>query len=231
MDTTRIVLTPLLNFLLNITLLSCLPSHTTHALQPCDVGVFSPLTHAWKSQVTQASQNNIAITKDNLLFYYHKARTVALKPTTIKSAFRKTGIYPFDRNTIPPSAFEPAKNTTTQAAQPLPAQLPSILVPTPDPSPATSVATTLTPNTTPATSVAPSSTSLDLDAGPSSADAAVDPKPTQQYHIEVPPPLLHSASRHALREENAALQDIIMRVTMVLEQDYAQMKLMDLENE
>ncbi|KAF8234248.1 DDE-domain-containing protein [Tricholoma matsutake] len=27
----------------------CLPSHTTHALQPCNVGIFSPLAHAWKS--------------------------------------------------------------------------------------------------------------------------------------------------------------------------------------
>ncbi|KAF8238005.1 DDE-domain-containing protein [Tricholoma matsutake] len=43
----------------------CLPSHTTHALQPCDVGVFGPLAHAWKSQVTQASQDNVVIAKDN----------------------------------------------------------------------------------------------------------------------------------------------------------------------
>jgi hypothetical protein len=67
-------------------------------------------------------QNNIVIMKDNLLFYYHKAQTVALKPTTIKSAFRKTGIHPFDHSAIPLSTFKPAKNTTTQAAQPLPAQ-------------------------------------------------------------------------------------------------------------
>jgi hypothetical protein len=33
----------------------CLPSHTTHTLQPCNIGVFSPLARAWKSQVTQAS--------------------------------------------------------------------------------------------------------------------------------------------------------------------------------
>ena len=139
----------------------------------------------------------IMIMKGNLLLYYHKAWTVALKPTTIKSAFRKTGIYPFDHNAIPLSAFKPAKNTTTQAAQPLPAQLPSILVPTP---PATSAATMLTPSTMPATSAAPSSTSLDLDVGPGSMEA-----PTQRYHIEVPPPLLHSASRCTLQEENAAL--------------------------
>jgi hypothetical protein len=177
--------------------------------------------------------------KDNLLLYYHKARMIALKSTTIKSAFRKTGIYPFDRNAIPLSAFEPAKNTTTQAAQPLPAQLPSILIPTPDPSPATSAAATqtpdgtpdATPDATPATSAAPSSLSLDLDVDPNGAGAAEEPKTTQRYHIEVPPPVLHSASRRALWEENAMLRDIIMRVAMVLEQDYAQMKLMDIENE
>lgn len=27
----------------------CLPSHTTHALQPCDVGVFGPLATTWKA--------------------------------------------------------------------------------------------------------------------------------------------------------------------------------------
>ncbi|KAK0505510.1 DDE superfamily endonuclease-domain-containing protein [Armillaria luteobubalina] len=51
----------------------CLPSHTTHALQPCDVGAFGPLAQCWKRVVTMASQSVIAITKDNLLSYYHKA--------------------------------------------------------------------------------------------------------------------------------------------------------------
>jgi hypothetical protein len=206
----------------------CLPSHTTHALQPCDVGVFGPLAHAWKSQVTQASQNNIPITKDNLLRYYHNARSIALKPTTIQSAFRKTGIFPFDRNAIPVSAFEPAKNTTTQAAQPMPAQLPPSLVPTPNPSPAASAATTLTPYATPVTSAAPA---LDrADPGiPMLGDT--EPERIQRYHIIVPPPLPHTASRKALRQENIMLREIIGRVGVELEQDYAQMKLMDLENE
>ena len=29
----------------------CLPSHTTHVLQPCDVGVFSPLATFYKKEV------------------------------------------------------------------------------------------------------------------------------------------------------------------------------------
>jgi DDE superfamily endonuclease len=227
----------------------CLPSHTTHALQPCDVGVFGPLARAWKFQVTKASQENMPITKANLLLYYHKARTIALKPSTILSSFRKTGIYPFDRNAIPTSAFEPAKNTTTQAAQPLPAQLPSLL--TPIPSPAASAAV-LTPNSTPAASAAPSSLSHDVGTPEDDhsadpvvpetnpvvdedsdmiADITVEPEPTRRYAIQLPPPLPNSALRQALQSENMMLRDIIEKAGAVLERDYAQMKLMDLENE
>ena len=68
----------------------CLPSHTTHALQPCDVGAFGLLAQSWKWVVTLASQSPIAIRKDNLLSYYHTAQIEALKPSTIQSAFRKT---------------------------------------------------------------------------------------------------------------------------------------------
>jgi hypothetical protein len=53
----------------------------------------------------------------------------------------------------------------------------------------------------------------------------------QRYHIIVSPPLPHTASRKALRQDNIMLREIIQRVGVELEQDYAQMKLMDLENE
>jgi len=142
----------------------CLPSHTTHVLQPCDVGVFGPLAQAWKSVVTKASQDLTVITKDNILGFYHTARSTALKERTIVSAFRRTGIYPLNRDIIPLLAYEPAKNTTTQAAQPLPAHLPSVLTPVPSPMPTpnptphpTPMATpTPTPNPTPATTPATS---------------------------------------------------------------------------
>jgi hypothetical protein len=34
-------------------LILCLPSHTTHALQPCDVGVFGPLATYWAAEVSE----------------------------------------------------------------------------------------------------------------------------------------------------------------------------------
>ena len=41
----------------------CLPSHMTHALQPCDVACFGPLASAWKSEVNAASADYVEITK------------------------------------------------------------------------------------------------------------------------------------------------------------------------
>lgn len=37
----------------NRIIILCLPSHTTHALQPCDVGVFGPLATLWSKQVSK----------------------------------------------------------------------------------------------------------------------------------------------------------------------------------
>ena len=107
----------------------CLPSHMTHALQPCDVACFGPLASAWKSEVNAASADYVEITKWNLLQFYAKARERLLKKSTIISAFTKTGIWPFNRHILDPSVFEPSKNTTTEPAQPLPARLPTLLIP------------------------------------------------------------------------------------------------------
>ena len=107
----------------------CLPSHTTDALQPCDVACFGPLASAWKSEVNAASVDYMEIMKQNLLVFYAKAREHALKKSTIISAFTKTGIWPLNRNILEPSAFEPSKNTTTEPAQPLPTRLPALLIP------------------------------------------------------------------------------------------------------
>lgn len=99
------------------------------------MGAFGLLAQSWKHIVTIASQSLIAITKANFLAYYHTAQSEAFKPATIQSAFGKTGIWPLDHHAIPQSAFEPSKNMTAQAAQPLPVQLPSILSPIPTPTP------------------------------------------------------------------------------------------------
>ncbi|EKM57915.1 uncharacterized protein PHACADRAFT_26486 [Phanerochaete carnosa HHB-10118-sp] len=52
-----------------------------------------------------------------------------MKRATVISAFVKTGIHPWNPDALDPSFFAPSLNTTTEAAQPMPTQLPSILVP------------------------------------------------------------------------------------------------------
>ena len=161
--------------------------------------------------------------KNNLLFYYHTAHVEALKPTTIQLAFWKTGIWPVDHEVIPLTAFKLSKNTTTQAGQPLPAHLPSILVPTPTPMP------TPMPVPTPT----PSAIHCDADVPIKAAVEGVSDEEEElmeQYYIEVPQPLPGTSSQQALRAENMMLLDIIKQAGIALEKDYTQMKLMDLEN-
>jgi hypothetical protein len=69
--------------------------------------------------VVANSAQYVAIRKNNFIQYYAAAREKAFSPTTIRSAFRKTGIWPLDPTAIEDAAFAPALNTTTQPALPL----------------------------------------------------------------------------------------------------------------
>ena len=193
-------------------LIICLPSHTTHILQPCDVGVFGPLSSYWKAQVNAASRAYIPITKSNLLSYYHTARENAFRKTTITAAFRKTGIHPLNPDAIDKAVFEPAKNTTTQAAQILPVQLPELLLPI-------SETTTPTPHDEPSTTKAATM----LQTTPGIAN--------RYLLVGLPPQLPHSASRQALEAQNEQLRAIANAACIQIQKDYTQMVLMDSENE
>ncbi|THU92041.1 hypothetical protein K435DRAFT_584640, partial [Dendrothele bispora CBS 962.96] len=76
----------------------CLPPHTTHRLQPCDVAAFGPLSSAWKKLVNELTMRGESVRKNNFIKHYSYARAKALTAETIKAAFRKTGIHPLDPN-------------------------------------------------------------------------------------------------------------------------------------
>ena len=196
-------------------LILCLPSHTTHVLQPCDVGVFGPLSTYWKAQVNKASRAYTPITKSNLLLYYHTARENAFRRTTIAAAFRKTGIHPLDPNAIDKAVFEPAKNTTTQAVQALPARLPELLLPILETTTSDEPPNTNDPSTLKATTM--------LQTTPGIAN--------QYLLVGIPPQLPPSASRHALETQIEQLRAIANAACIQIQKDYTQMVLMDSENE
>ena len=75
--------------------LACLPPNTTHLLQPLDVGLFGPEAH-WLSEEllrpSLASAN--ALTDRKMLECIVRARPRAFTARNIRSAWRKTGIWP-----------------------------------------------------------------------------------------------------------------------------------------
>ena len=81
----------------NNIILCRLPSHTSHKLQPCDVGVFSPLKTVYREQVEQLFRGGAnTVGKQHFTLLYNRARNAAFTPGNIKSAWRKTGLFLFD---------------------------------------------------------------------------------------------------------------------------------------
>lgn len=79
----------------NITL-CCIPSHTSHKLQPCDVGVFGPLKAAYRDQVEQLYRGSAnTVDKEHFMSLYSPARDQALTSRNIKAGWMKTGLFPF----------------------------------------------------------------------------------------------------------------------------------------
>jgi hypothetical protein len=79
----------------------CLPPHTTHLLQPLDVGCFGPLAHYYRMEVDEATQYGLhGVSKYDFLQFYSVAREKAFRVETIRSAFRKAGIVPTDSTMV-----------------------------------------------------------------------------------------------------------------------------------
>jgi hypothetical protein len=73
----------------------CLPPHSTHLLQPLDVGIFSPLAKAYKRGVQRSAiYGAVRINNLDFLREYQQARGTI--PRNIPSAFRGCGLIPLD---------------------------------------------------------------------------------------------------------------------------------------
>ncbi|XP_045169801.2 uncharacterized protein LOC123532438 [Mercenaria mercenaria] len=96
----------------NIHLLA-LPPHTTHYLQPLDRAVFGPLNREYNKACSSFLQENALhqINKGTFPSLFKVAWDSAVVQANIKSGFRACGIFPFNRNAIPDSAFAPSEPT------------------------------------------------------------------------------------------------------------------------
>ena len=74
-----------------------MPAHTSHLLQPLDVGLFSPLAHFYKREIEiTRSQGIRGIEREDFLRVFEAAREKAFTLSNITSAWRKSGIEPPD---------------------------------------------------------------------------------------------------------------------------------------
>jgi hypothetical protein len=87
----------------NRIILAVLPPHSTHRLQPLDVGVFSPLANAYSNGIDELMHSSFGfsrITKRIFWSIFRAAWSKALTKENIKSAFESTGIHPIDSQKV-----------------------------------------------------------------------------------------------------------------------------------
>ena len=99
-------------------ILFVLPPHTSHVLQPMDVGCFGPFSKIFKGECHKWQRlNGGVVTRYNTCSLACKAYTLALSPGNLRSSFQKCGIYPFNPSAIDVSYLRPsrfAKSTETE---------------------------------------------------------------------------------------------------------------------
>jgi len=85
-------------------LLLCLPSHSTHLLQPLDVGLFGSYQYFYGLAVDnyiRSSQNIVRIKKSIFIPLLTKAREVTFTSDNICQSFSATGINPLNPRRVP----------------------------------------------------------------------------------------------------------------------------------
>ena len=83
--------------------LICLPAHTTHILQPLDIGLFSPLGQYYKQELEDFQRNHGPFWKMRKGDFYpmlQRARDKAMTSENVVSAWRASGMIPFNRQRV-----------------------------------------------------------------------------------------------------------------------------------
>lgn len=79
----------------------CMPPHSSHLLQPLDVGCFSPLKRAYSREVESLIRDHINhITKLEFLPAVKAAYDRSFTPANIRSAFQGAGLIPYQPDVV-----------------------------------------------------------------------------------------------------------------------------------
>ncbi len=117
-----------------------LPSHITHKMQPLDVACFQPLKHYHRQYIDKAVR--LGATRFPVVEFFSAfeyIRNQAFKPSTIISAFKETGIHPWNPQKVlstlqaKPQSHRAFLPTATPTTPPNPPSNPSSNLPTFEP--------------------------------------------------------------------------------------------------
>jgi hypothetical protein len=101
-------------------ILFVLPPHTSHILQPLDVGCFGPFQKIYDNLKAKFMRENSSssIPKHSVCNLSCKAYMLSLTPTNLCSSFRKCEIYPFDPSAVDAVNFLPSTVFKSKKTQP-----------------------------------------------------------------------------------------------------------------
>ncbi|KIJ26424.1 hypothetical protein M422DRAFT_141516, partial [Sphaerobolus stellatus SS14] len=104
----------------NISILAY-PPKCTHALQGLDVVCFARMKEAWNKEVLNFELANCrGVNKTDFAGVFGKAFQTAFIPETIKSAFKATGLVPYNPQIITKEQMRPSQITSTRGYFPMP---------------------------------------------------------------------------------------------------------------
>lgn len=99
-------------------ILMVIPPHTSHFLQPLDVGIFGPMKIAYNSACGEflRAHPGQSITRYNICELICKAYSKVNTPSNLIAAFRRTGVCPLNKNVVSSSMLAPSIATNPQAS-------------------------------------------------------------------------------------------------------------------
>lgn len=109
----------------NNIILFCLPPHTTHKLQPLDVGVFGPFQRAWIERCEEIIEDTgEEMLRSDFVGEYMAVRQDSFKERTLLQAWKKSGAWPINPNVFTDDDYAPSIPYSTEVRD-LPATFPS----------------------------------------------------------------------------------------------------------
>jgi hypothetical protein len=97
----------------NHIILCRMPSHTSHKLQPCDVGVFAPLKSAYRDEAERlCREGGNIIGKEHFTTLYSSSRDKASSKGNITRAWAASGLFPLNRNRVLRHISKPSAQMT-----------------------------------------------------------------------------------------------------------------------